>query len=153
MEKLRLFLQDGGVAALRVEGKFAFDSANHRDFLGACLGTGIERSRVGDILVQGEQGAQIMVAPELAEHLELNLVQVGSTSPAHPADNHAQISSRQHPCLFPPPLHLYIYLISAQNRSGSLRSYLKKVEAHRIWKVPPQLCSHISKQDMSHGQK
>ena len=26
--------------------------ANHRDFLGACLGTGLERSKVGDIIVQ-----------------------------------------------------------------------------------------------------
>lgn len=66
------------MAAVHVEGKFVFDSANHRDFLGACLGTGIERSRVGDILVQGEDGAHIMVAPELAQHLELSLTQVGN---------------------------------------------------------------------------
>ena len=69
-------MQEGGVAAVRVEGKFVFDSANHRDFLGACLGTGIERSRVGDILVLGEDGAQIFITPELAQHLVLNLVQV-----------------------------------------------------------------------------
>lgn len=68
--------QNGGVAAVRVEGKFIFDSANHRDFLGACLGTGIERGKVGDILVTGETGAQIMVAPELVQHLEASLVQV-----------------------------------------------------------------------------
>ena len=69
--------QEGGVAAIKVQGTgFAFDAANHRDFLGACLGTGIERSKVGDILVQGEQGALIMVAPQLVEHLEGTLVQV-----------------------------------------------------------------------------
>ena len=73
-------MQEGGVAAVRVEGKFVFDSANHRDFLGACLGTGIERSRVGDILVLGEDGAQIFITPELAQHLVLNLVQVSPAS-------------------------------------------------------------------------
>jgi len=34
------------VAVMSVEGKFVFDAANHRDFLGACLGTGIDRSKV-----------------------------------------------------------------------------------------------------------
>lgn len=43
---------------------------------GACLGTGIERSKVGDILISGERGAQILVAPNLVEHLEQSLTQV-----------------------------------------------------------------------------
>lgn len=34
------------VAALDVSGNFMFDAATHRDFLGACLGTGIDRSKV-----------------------------------------------------------------------------------------------------------
>ncbi|PSC68957.1 photosystem II S4 domain [Micractinium conductrix] len=65
-----------GVAALQCKGNFLFDPATHRDFLGACLGTGIERDKVGDILVTGEQGAQILVAPHLVEHLEGALTQV-----------------------------------------------------------------------------
>lgn len=32
--------QLGGVAALDVRGNFMFDAANHRDFLGALVGTG-----------------------------------------------------------------------------------------------------------------
>lgn len=35
------------VSALEVAGNFMFDAATHRDFLGAVLGTGIERSKVG----------------------------------------------------------------------------------------------------------
>ena len=58
-----LAVQMGSVAAVNVKGTFMFDPKNHRDFLGACLGTGIERSKVGDILIQGEQGAHIMVKP------------------------------------------------------------------------------------------
>ena len=44
---------------------------------GACLGTGIDRDKVGDILITGEQGAQILVAPNLVEHLMVALTQVG----------------------------------------------------------------------------
>ncbi len=69
-------VQTAGVSAVLVKGNFIFDSATHRDFLGACLGTGIERSKVGDILVQGEQGAHILVVPELVSHLEMSLTSV-----------------------------------------------------------------------------
>ncbi|GAB4821319.1 hypothetical protein N2152v2_008365 [Parachlorella kessleri] len=65
-----------GVAAVQCKGNFMFDPATHRDFLGACLGTGIDRSKVGDILLTGEQGAQILVAPNLVEHLVASLTQV-----------------------------------------------------------------------------
>ena len=63
------------MAALRVQGNFMFDAATHRDFLGAILGTGIERSKVGDIILVGETGAQILVAAELLEHFEQSLTQ------------------------------------------------------------------------------
>lgn len=66
----------GAVAALSVSGNFAFDTAAHGDFLGAILGTGITREKVGDIIVQGEKGAQILVVPELVEFFQSSLVQV-----------------------------------------------------------------------------
>ena len=37
------------VMALSVSGNFMFDAATHRDFLGALLGTGIDRSKVNMI--------------------------------------------------------------------------------------------------------
>lgn len=64
------------VSAVQVKGNFLFDSANHRDFLGATMGCGIERSKVGDIIVQGEQGAQILLVAELVQHVEMSLTQV-----------------------------------------------------------------------------
>jgi photosystem II S4 domain protein len=66
------------LSLLSIEGNFLFDPANHRDFLGALLGTGLVRDKVGDILVLGNRGAQAIVVPELAEFLELNLTQVRS---------------------------------------------------------------------------
>ncbi len=64
--------------ALNIAGNFLFDTANHRDFLGAMLGTGIVREKTGDIIVLGERGAQVVVVPELADFLEANLNQVRS---------------------------------------------------------------------------
>ncbi len=51
----------------------------HRDYLGALVGEGIKREKVGDILVH-EKGAQIIVASELADYLAENFRQVGSVS-------------------------------------------------------------------------
>jgi photosystem II S4 domain protein len=66
------------VSAVDIAGNFLFDPATHRDFLGAMLGTGIVREKVGDLIVLGERGAQAIVVPELVEFLETSLVQVRS---------------------------------------------------------------------------
>lgn len=66
------------VAVLSIAGNFLFDPATHRDFLGAILGTGIVREKVGDIIVLGERGAQAIVVPEMVAFLEMNLTQVRS---------------------------------------------------------------------------
>lgn len=66
------------VAALNIAGNFLFDPATHRDFLGALLGTGIVRDKVGDVIVLGERGAQAIVVPEIVEFLEMHLTQVRS---------------------------------------------------------------------------
>ncbi len=66
------------LVALEIAGNFLFDTATHRDFLGAMLGTGIVREKTGDIIVLGERGAQAIATPEIAEFLEMNLQQVRS---------------------------------------------------------------------------
>ena len=66
------------LALLSIAGNFLFDTATHRDFLGALLGTGIVREKVGDIIVLGERGAQAIVVPELVEFLQTSLNQVRS---------------------------------------------------------------------------
>ncbi|MEQ8970068.1 MAG: photosystem II S4 domain protein [Coleofasciculus sp. C1-SOL-03] len=77
-EELPLDQSQVEVAALDIEGNFLFDPATHRDFLGAILGTGIVREKVGDIIVLGERGAQVIVVPEIVEFLEMHLTQVRS---------------------------------------------------------------------------
>ncbi|KGF73661.1 RNA-binding protein [Neosynechococcus sphagnicola sy1] len=66
------------ISVLEIAGNFLFDAASHRDFLGSILGTGIVREKVGDVLVQGERGAQVLVVPELEDFLALHLTQVRS---------------------------------------------------------------------------
>jgi photosystem II S4 domain protein len=76
--ELPLGIEQAEIAALEIAGNFLFDLATHRDFLGALLGTGIVREKVGDIVVLGERGAQAIVVPEMVEFLEMNLQQVRS---------------------------------------------------------------------------
>lgn len=66
------------VAALDIAGNFLFDSATHRDFLGAMLGTGLVREKTGDVIVLGERGAQAVVVPDMVEFLATQLAQVRS---------------------------------------------------------------------------
>ena len=66
------------ITALDIAGNFLFDPATHRDFLGSILGTGIVRDKVGDLIVLGERGAQVLVVPEMVEFLTMNLTQVRS---------------------------------------------------------------------------
>jgi photosystem II S4 domain protein len=61
---------------LSIAGNFLFDTATHRDFLGAILGSGIERQKVGDVNVLGEKGAQAIIVPELMEYLQIHFNQV-----------------------------------------------------------------------------
>lgn len=68
------------LAVLDVAGNFLFDTATHRDFLGSILGTGIVREKVGDIIVLGERGAQVIVVPEMVEFLTTSLTQVRSVA-------------------------------------------------------------------------
>ncbi len=66
------------IAIVEISGNFLFDTATHRDFLGAMLGTGIVREKTGDVIVLGERGAQAVIVPELVDFLSMNLTQVRS---------------------------------------------------------------------------
>ncbi|GJS78787.1 RNA-binding S4 domain-containing protein [Tanacetum coccineum] len=66
------------VAALSISGNFGFQPCSHGDFLGSILGTGIVRDKVGDILLQGEKGAHVLVVPDLVDFLTMSLEKVGN---------------------------------------------------------------------------
>lgn len=64
------------VQALKITGTGQFNALSHRDFLGAVLGLGLRREKIGDILV-AQNSAFMIVAAELASYVEMNLKQVG----------------------------------------------------------------------------
>ncbi|MCM1087171.1 MAG: YlmH/Sll1252 family protein [Muribaculaceae bacterium] len=63
---------------LPVTPKFA-DALTHRDFLGAIMNLGIERSTIGDIFVQ-EQGGVLFCQQSIAPYLTENLCRVKHTN-------------------------------------------------------------------------
>lgn len=75
------------LALASIEGNFMFDPATHRDFLGAVLNTGVDRRKLGDIIMQGESGAQMLLVPELLEFFQGALTTVRSVPvTVHPAE-------------------------------------------------------------------
>ncbi|XP_050219962.1 uncharacterized protein LOC126670308 isoform X1 [Mercurialis annua] len=68
------------IAALSITGNFAFQPCSHGDFLGSILGTGISREKVGDILLQGDKGAQMLIIPELVDFIISSMDKVGNVS-------------------------------------------------------------------------
>ncbi|NMB01183.1 MAG: photosystem II S4 domain protein [Firmicutes bacterium] len=53
---------------LEAHGNFSFQEVTHGDYLGSILGTGLKRSKIGDILVLSE-GCQAIVATEVCDYL------------------------------------------------------------------------------------
>ena len=74
--------------AITYNGRFS-RQLTHRDFLGAVLGLGLDRGKIGDIRL-GESGAVMYVAQEVADYITENLLEVGRT--AVTAAPHAEIS-------------------------------------------------------------
>lgn len=56
------------------------DDLTHRDYLGAVLGLGLRREKIGDILLIGEGKAQLVVHPEILSFLLTNWTEVGKHS-------------------------------------------------------------------------
>ncbi|MCK9526168.1 MAG: YlmH/Sll1252 family protein [Limnochordia bacterium] len=64
---------------LEATGNFSFQEVGHGDYLGSILGTGLNRGKIGDILVlQG--GCQVIVASEVADYVLSHWAQVGKIS-------------------------------------------------------------------------
>ena len=63
----------------RKSKKFGQSDLSHRDYLGSILALGIERSKVGDILVE-EEGAVCFVAEDMAPYITAVLEQVSRTA-------------------------------------------------------------------------
>lgn len=63
------------IAAVEITAKTA-KALTHRDYLGSLMGLGVEREKLGDILVSAE-GAVAFVHTDILEYVETNLASVG----------------------------------------------------------------------------
>ncbi|WP_244835331.1 YlmH/Sll1252 family protein [Clostridium sp. BJN0001] len=66
---------DFNMDLLKIEVSSKFDKIVHRDFLGALLSLGIERDRVGDLIVKNNV-CYIPVVKDLSEYIILNLTKI-----------------------------------------------------------------------------
>lgn len=67
--------QDDRLRLLSITGNIKFRDLAHRDFLGAILGLGIKREKIGDILVY-EGGSQVIADSDIIEYIAVNLIKV-----------------------------------------------------------------------------
>jgi len=65
------------MAFLELSSDAAVSTLSHRDFLGAVLGLGLRREKIGDIIITEEGSAQLIVAPEIVTYLLSGLLKVG----------------------------------------------------------------------------
>ncbi len=52
---------------------------NHRDYLGAILGLGIKREKIGDLIIS-EHSCQVVLVSDLLDYVRFNLKKVGNSS-------------------------------------------------------------------------
>lgn len=73
------FLSSGDCPVTALRASFPADAGlTHRDFLGSILGLGLDREKIGDLLV-GSGSCDLILAPELLDFLLLHLESAGRT--------------------------------------------------------------------------
>ncbi len=87
--------EDFPIAVLKIapkSKKFGQTDLSHRDYLGSILGLGIERGKIGDIMVV-EDGAICFAEDEMAAYIQSNLDKVSKTAVMISALDRAQVLS------------------------------------------------------------
>ena len=67
------------IVAIQIKGTSKFNEMTHRDVLGAILGLGIKREKIGDITIS-ENSSQVLIHKEMLDFLVLNFKNVNQQS-------------------------------------------------------------------------
>lgn len=70
---------ENSIVILKIKGVSKFNSIKHKDYLGAIMGTGIRREKVGDISVSETDGFMVLHR-EVLEYIKVNLTNIGKES-------------------------------------------------------------------------
>lgn len=66
------------IKLLKVEGKSKFSNLEHKDFLGGILSLGIERNKIGDLIVE-DNVCYLPIHEDIAKFLLSNVDKIGKT--------------------------------------------------------------------------
>ncbi len=74
---------DPMITALEIVGNGQFQHITHRDYMGAILGLGLKREKIGDIILQKSdsskfQACQVVVHTDIKDYILYNLEKIGS---------------------------------------------------------------------------
>ena len=86
-----------GIVVVKVSWNSQFEHIGHRDVLGALMGQGIERDRIGDILMSGGT-ARILADEQMGGFLVDNLTQIGHSTVSCELDDLSNIAPREERC-------------------------------------------------------
>lgn len=71
--------EDAGLELLSISGDTRFLALEHSDYLGALLGLGMKRDKIGDILVH-DKGCHLIVAEEISSFIRMQMTKVNRLS-------------------------------------------------------------------------
>ncbi len=63
-----------------IEYPMKFVTLEHRDILGSLMNVGVKREKFGDIFISDDGVAQVVVASEIADYVEMNIHTIGRAS-------------------------------------------------------------------------
>lgn len=64
------------IAVIKISGNFKFNRSSHSDYLGAIMGLGVKREKVGDIFPKYNK-AYLIISEEISDYILLNLEKIG----------------------------------------------------------------------------
>lgn len=69
---------DYPISVLEIKNKSNFSNLKHKDYLGAILSLGVQRNKLGDIVVK-EDKAYLPIVEEISDYVKSNLTQIGKS--------------------------------------------------------------------------
>ncbi|MDD4089082.1 MAG: YlmH/Sll1252 family protein [Tissierellia bacterium] len=104
------------ISGIRIINKSKFKKLRHRDYLGALMSLGIERSKLGDIYVYDEHG-DIIVHTDIADYIIYNLDKIGHNKIEAEKINLSQIGFKEQE-------HEILNIISSSMRIDNIVKHL-----------------------------
>lgn len=86
-----------GIACVKASWNPQFARLSHRDVLGALMGLGIERERLGDLLVTSDS-VKILCDDKMANYFLQNLTQIGAVGVSCELSDLAEIAPKEEHC-------------------------------------------------------